>query len=70
MKRVLLIYHFFHPDTVVSARLFSDLAEIVSFDDLMACGSMAVAKEKGLVRSEGKEYVIADGDVVLFRFNV
>ncbi|MBQ8738380.1 MAG: redox-regulated ATPase YchF [Clostridia bacterium] len=45
-------------------------AEIVSFDDLMACGSMAVAKEKGLVRSEGKEYVVADGDVVLFRFNV
>lgn len=45
-------------------------AEIVSFDDLMACGSMAIAKEKGLVRSEGKEYVIQDGDVVLFRFNV
>ena len=45
-------------------------AEIVSFDDLMASGSMAVAKEKGLVRSEGKEYVMADGDVVLFRFNV
>ncbi len=45
-------------------------AEIVSFDDLMACGSMNAAKEKGLVRSEGKEYVIADGDVVLFRFNV
>ena len=45
-------------------------AEIVAFDDLMACGSMAAAKEKGLVRSEGKEYVIADGDVVLFRFNV
>ncbi len=45
-------------------------AEIVSFDDLVACGSMTVAKEKGLVRSEGKEYVIADGDVVLFRFNV
>ena len=45
-------------------------AEIVSFDDLMACGSMAIAKEKGLVRSEGKEYVVADGDVVLFRFNV
>ena len=45
-------------------------AEIVSFDDLMACGSMAVAKEKGLVRSEGKEYIIQDGDVVLFRFNV
>ena len=45
-------------------------AEIVSFDDLMACGSMTVAKDKGLVRSEGKEYVIQDGDVVLFRFNV
>lgn len=45
-------------------------AEIVSFDDLMECGSMTVAKEKGLVRSEGKEYVVNDGDVVLFRFNV
>ena len=45
-------------------------AEIVSFDDLVASGSMTAAKEKGLVRSEGKEYVIADGDVVLFRFNV
>ena len=45
-------------------------AEVVSFDDLMACGSMTVAKEKGLVRSEGKDYVMKDGDVVLFRFNV
>ena len=45
-------------------------AEIVAFDDLIACGSMNAAKEKGLVRSEGKEYVIADGDIVLFRFNV
>ena len=45
-------------------------AEIVAFDDLKACGSMAAAKEKGLVRSEGKEYVMNDGDVVLFRFNV
>lgn len=45
-------------------------AEVVSFDDLMACGSMNAAKEKGLVRSEGKEYVVQDGDVVLFRFNV
>ena len=45
-------------------------AEIVSFDDLMACGSIASAKEKGLYRSEGKEYVFQDGDVVLFRFNV
>ena len=45
-------------------------AEVVSFDDLMNCGSMAVAKEKGLVRSEGKDYVMNDGDIVLFRFNV
>ena len=45
-------------------------AEIVSFDDLMACGSMAAAKEKGLVRLEGKEYVVQDGDIILFRFNV
>lgn len=45
-------------------------AEVVSFDDLMACGSMVAAKEKGLVRSEGKEYVMQDGDIVLFRFNV
>ncbi len=46
-------------------------AEVVAFDDLMACGgSMTTAKEKGLVRSEGKEYVMKDGDIVLFRFNV
>ena len=45
-------------------------AEVVSFDDLMACGSLPAAREKGLVRSEGKEYVMQDGDVVLFRFNV
>ena len=45
-------------------------AEIVSYDDLIECGSMNTAKERGLIRSEGKDYVIADGDVVLFRFNV
>lgn len=45
-------------------------AEIVAFEDLKACGSMAAAKEKGLVRSEGKDYVMQDGDVTLFRFNV
>ena len=45
-------------------------AEVVSFQDLMECGSMTAAKEKGLVRSEGKEYIMQDGDVVLFRFNV
>lgn len=45
-------------------------AEIVAFDDLKKCGSMSAAKEKGLVRSEGKEYIMHDGDVTLFRFNV
>ena len=45
-------------------------AEVVSYDDLMACGSMAAAREKGLIRSEGKEYVVQDGDIILFRFNV
>ena len=45
-------------------------AEVIAYDDLMACGSMQAAKEKGLVRSEGKEYVMNDGDIVLFRFNV
>ncbi|CAB4774588.1 unannotated protein [freshwater metagenome] len=45
-------------------------AEIVSFTDLIDCGSMAEAKAKGKVRMEGKEYVMADGDVVEFRFNV
>ncbi|MCR5484158.1 MAG: redox-regulated ATPase YchF [Clostridiales bacterium] len=45
-------------------------AEVISFDELMKCGTMAAAKEKGLVRSEGKEYVMRDGDIVLFRFNV
>ena len=45
-------------------------AEVISFDELMACGSMQVAKEKGKIRSEGKDYVMQDGDIVLFRFNV
>lgn len=45
-------------------------AEIVSYDDLMDCGTYAAAKEKGLVRLEGKEYVVQDGDIILFRFNV
>lgn len=45
-------------------------AEIVAYEDLMECGSMSAAKEKGLVRSEGKDYVMKDGDIVLFRFNV
>lgn len=45
-------------------------AEVISFDELMACGTMQAAKEKGKIRSEGKEYVMQDGDIVLFRFNV
>lgn len=45
-------------------------AEVVSYDDLMACGTHAAAKEKGLVRLEGKDYVVQDGDIILFRFNV
>ncbi len=45
-------------------------AEIVCYDDLMECGSYVTAKEKGLVRLEGKEYVVQDGDIILFRFNV
>ncbi|MBR0085188.1 MAG: DUF933 domain-containing protein, partial [Lachnospiraceae bacterium] len=45
-------------------------AEIVSYDQLMECGSYNAAKEKGLVRMEGKEYVMQDGDIVIFRFNV
>lgn len=45
-------------------------AETVSYDDLVTTGSMGAAKEKGLVRSEGKEYTVKEGDVMLFRFNV
>ena len=45
-------------------------AEIVSYDDIDNCGTYAVAKEKGLVRLEGKDYIVKDGDVILFRFNV
>ena len=45
-------------------------AETVAYDDLVTCGSVAVAREKGLYRMEGKEYVVADGDVLLFKFNV
>ena len=45
-------------------------AEVISFENLMECGSLAAAREKGLIRSEGKEYVMKDGDVVHFLFNV
>ena len=45
-------------------------AEVISFDDLMSVGNMVAAREKGLIRSEGKDYIMRDGDIVLFRFNV
>ena len=45
-------------------------AEVVSFDDLVSNGTMQACKDKGLIRSEGKDYVMRDGDVVVFRFNV
>lgn len=60
----------------VAGKIHSDFergfirAEVISFDELMACGSMQAAKEKGKIRSEGKDYVMQDGDIVLFRFNV
>ena len=61
---------------VAAGKIHSDIqrgfirAEIVSFDDLIKCGSINAAKEKGLMRSEGKDYIMQDGDIVLFRFNV
>ena len=61
---------------VAAGKIHSDIqrgfikAEIVSYDDLTREGSMAAAREKGLVRSEGKEYIMQEGDIVLFKFNV
>lgn len=61
---------------VAAGKIHSDIqrgfikAEIVSYDDLIREGSMSAAKEKGLVRSEGKEYIMQEGDIVLFKFNV
>lgn len=45
-------------------------ADTISYEDLVKSGSMARAREKGLIRSEGKDYVVEDGDVMLFKFNV
>ena len=45
-------------------------AEVINYQDLLDCGSYAAAREKGLIRMEGKEYVVRDGDVIQFRFNV
>ncbi len=64
------------PAPEAAGKIHSDMergfirAETISIDDLMACGSMATAREKGLIRIEGKDYIMQDGDVVLFRFNV
>ncbi|MGO1469641.1 MAG: redox-regulated ATPase YchF [Tissierella sp.] len=64
------------PAPEAAAKIHTDIqrgfikAEVISFDDLMESGNMVVAKEKGLVRIEGKDYIMQDGDVVLFRFNV
>lgn len=61
---------------VAAGKIHSDIqrgfirAEVVSYDDLIKVGSMLSAKEKGLIRSEGKDYIMQDGDIVLFRFNV
>ena len=57
------------PDAPDFARGFIK-AEVVNYRDLLDCGSYAGAREKGLVRMEGKDYVVQDGDVILFRFNV
>lgn len=64
------------PAPAAAGKIHSDMergfirAEVISFDDLMESGNMVNAKEKGLVRVEGKDYIMNDGDVVLFRFNV
>ena len=65
-----------HPGAQAAGKIHSDFergfirAEIVAYDDPVREGSMNACKEKGLVRSEGKDYVMKDGDVTLFRFNV
>lgn len=61
---------------VAAGKIHSDIqrgfikAEVVSYDDLIREGSMAKAREKGLIRSEGKDYVMQEGDIVLFKFNI
>ncbi len=65
-----------HQSSQAAGKIHSDFergfirAEVIGYDDFMEVGSMAAAKEKGLVRSEGKDYVVKDGDIVLFRFKV
>ena len=67
----------FHVDaTQAAGKIHTDIergfirAEVIAFDDMMKCGGVNAAKEKGLLRSEGKEYVVQDGDMIYFRFNV
>ena len=65
-----------HKSTAGAGKIHTDFergfikAEVVNYKDLLENGSLAAAREKGLVRMEGKEYVVQDGDVILFRFNV
>ena len=58
-----------NPDADTIARGFIK-AEVVNYQDLLDNGSLAAAREKGIVGMEGKDYVVKDGDVILFRFNV
>jgi hypothetical protein len=64
------------PAPKAAGKIHSDMergfirAEVISFSDFVACGSEHIAREKGLLRSEGKDYLIRDGDIVHFRFNV
>jgi hypothetical protein len=64
------------PAPKAAGKIHSDMergfirAEVVSFSEFVSCGSEHVAREKGLLRSEGKDYTIRDGDIVHFRFNV
>ena len=71
LKKEAIFSSFFHNVKDIFARqLFQEEKEVVAYDDLVACGSESAAKEKGLYRLEGKDYVMKDGDVVNFRFNV
>jgi ribosome-binding ATPase YchF (GTP1/OBG family) len=64
------------PAPKAAGKIHSDMergfirAEIISFSDFITCGSEHIAREKGLLRSEGREYLIRDGDIIHFRFNV
>ena len=63
-----------YPDSIsgdiVDLNLNNDIFSVISYDDFVTYGTLQKAKEAGKMRSEGKEYVFQDGDIVLFRFNV